>query len=124
VHDCSFVSLGCGGVLVVRFAEQFFEIPDEAEITIYEIGPAVESIGVEVSSDGVTWTHVGTYKGGKTVVDISGYANPSQGFSYVRITDVARLPDELYSGADIDAVSAIRRVNLVDAMPSGSAAEP
>jgi parallel beta-helix repeat protein len=105
------VSLGRGGVLVVRFDDNILTGSDDSspDLAVYEVGGA-ELVRVEVSSDGVTYTSVGTASFNSPFIDLDRY-----GFSSLSQLYYVRLTDERDEGgisgdsvgADIDAVGAI-----------------
>jgi hypothetical protein len=110
--QCSFVSLGSGGTLILRFVDNVLTGSgnDSDDLWIFEVGPDVEDTFVAVSSDGVTWNEVGKVFGSRSGVDIDafGFGTDAE-FRYVRLIDD---PSEGSStvitvGADIDAVGAI-----------------
>ncbi|MFZ5720919.1 MAG: PEPxxWA-CTERM sorting domain-containing protein [Pseudomonadota bacterium] len=110
--DCSFVSLGAGGELILQFTNNVLTGSDSAadDLWIFEIGPDVEDTTVDVSTDGLTWFSVGLVTGSTRGIDLDffGY-DSSSAFSYVRLIDVAGEGGQSGStvGADIDAVGAI-----------------
>jgi hypothetical protein len=118
------VSLGRGGVLVVQFTNNILTGSNDArpDLAVYEVGSS-ELVTVEVSSDNVTYTSVGTASFANRYVDLDafGFNSLSQLF-YVRLTDVAS--DGAVSGdsvgADIDAVGAISSRPGVIFTPSGT----
>jgi hypothetical protein len=117
---CSFVSLGVGGALVLRFTENVLTGSNNSndDLWIFEIGPDVEDTTVDVSTDGMTWLSVGSVSGSTRGVDIDAFGyDSSSAFSYVRLIDVANegATSGTTVGADIDAVGAIstRAVNPV-----------
>ncbi len=105
------VSLGKGGELVVQFTNNILTGSDDArsDLAIYEVGSS-EQVRVEVSSDNITYTSVGTASFNNRFIDLDafGFNSLSQLF-FVRLTDVAN--DGAVSGdsvgADIDAVGAL-----------------
>lgn len=116
--DCSFVSLGRGGSLTLRFTDNLLtgsgsNLPD---LWIFEVGSDVEDTYVEVSADGQQWLAVGKVSGSTRGVDIDAYGHGIDGrFAWVRLTD-----DPLEgnhsgntAGADIDALGAISSVAAV-----------
>jgi hypothetical protein len=115
---CTFVSLGRGGSIVLRFVDNLLTGSGTAaaDLWIFEVGPDVENTFVDISTDGVTWNSVG-FVGGSTAgvnIDAFGFGIGSA-FGYVRLTDD---PNEggtsgITVGADIDAVGAISTI-LVD----------
>jgi parallel beta-helix repeat protein len=105
------VSLGRGGILVLRFDDNILTGSDDAspDLAVYEVG-AAELVRVEVSSDGVTYTSVGSASYNKPFIDLDqfGFNSLSQLY-FVRLTDE---PGEGgisgdSVGADIDAVGAL-----------------
>lgn len=110
--DCTFVSLGVGGVLVVRFTDNVLtgSNNDDDDLWIFEIGPDVEDTTVEVSANGVNWFSVGMVTGSTRGIDIDAFGYDStSAFSWVRLKDVALEGGQggATVGADIDAVGAI-----------------
>lgn len=110
--DCSFVSLGSGGSITLRFTDNFLTGSGDSspDLHIFEIGPDVESTFVDISIDGVDWLSVGSVGGSLSSIDIDfyGYGIDSS-FSYVRLTDNPNQGGQSGAtvGADIDAVGAI-----------------
>jgi hypothetical protein len=110
--SCTFVSLGSGGSITLRFTDNSLtgSGSTDFDLWIFEVGPDVEDTFVEVSQDGVTWASVGKVTGGRRGIDIDAYGfGPNARLSYVRLTDD---PNEGHTtgatvGADIDAVGAI-----------------
>lgn len=113
---CSFVSLGSGGSLVVRFDDnKLTGSGDNAlDLWIFEVGPNVEDTFVEISKDGLTWSAVGKVFGSTAGIDIDAFGfDMTDLFAFVRLTDD---PNEGGGGsggtvgADIDAIGAISTV--------------
>ena len=105
--DCH-VALGHGGILTVKFIDNYLIDVEGADLYVFEIGPAVEPFKVEISKDGSNWIDLGTVKGQPTSLDIHDKVAPDDKFSYVRITDAkSHRSGHPYAGADIDAVGAI-----------------
>jgi len=109
---CTFVSLGVGGALVLRFTDNVLTGSDNGDddLWIFEIGPDVEDTTVEVSEDGLTWFSVGMVTGSTRGIDIDAFGfDSSSAFSFVRLIDVANEGGTggATVGADIDAVGAI-----------------
>ena len=110
--DCSFVSLGDGGSLTLRFTDNVLTGSGDAglDLWIFEVGSDVEATFVEVSADGESWTPVGQVAGATAGIDLDAYGfGVEDAFTHVRLTDD---PDEggqtgRTVGADIDAVGAI-----------------
>ena len=110
--DCTFVSLGVGGALVVRFTDNVLTGSNNGDddLWIFEIGPDVEDTTVEVSEDGLTWFDVGLVTGSTRGIDIDAFGfDSTSAFSFVRLIDVANEGGQSGAtvGADIDAVGAI-----------------
>ncbi len=109
---CSFVSLGDGGSIVVRFLDNVLTGggTSSADLWIFEVGPDIEDMFVDISTDGIAWLSVGSVGGATAGVDLDAFGyGTSSSFSYVRLTDD---PDKdgqsgATVGADIDAVGAI-----------------
>lgn len=113
--DCSFVSLGAGGSLVLRFIDNLLTGSNNSDLDlwIFEVGPDVEDTTVDISVDGFTWLNVGSVGGSTSGVDLDYYGyGAADTFSYVRLTDVASEGGTSGAsvGADIDAVGAISTV--------------
>ncbi|WP_439603878.1 hypothetical protein [Shinella sp.] len=109
---CQYISLGRGGELIVRFTDNVLTGSGNADIDlwIFEVGPDVEDMSVDISTDGVKWQSVGAIGGGKSGVDIDAFGfGPSSAFSYVRLTDDPLKGGQTGAtvGADIDAIGAI-----------------
>jgi hypothetical protein len=105
------VSLGRGGVLVLRFDNNILTGSGDSspDLAVYEVGNA-ELVRVEVSSDGVTYTSVGSASFNSPLIDLDQYGfNALSQLYFVRLTDE---PNEGgisgdSVGADIDAVGAL-----------------
>ena len=114
---CTFVSLGDGGSITLRFVNNLLTGSGTAamDLWIFEVGPDVEDTFVEISKDGVTYVSVGKVGGATAGVNIDafGYGVADQ-FAYVRLTDDPNLDGQSGStvGADIDAVGAISTVRV------------
>ena len=112
---CTFVSLGDGGSLTLRFDDNLLTGSGDAtpDLWIFEVGADIEDTFVEISSDGSIWHSVGKVFGTTAGVDIDAFSfGPSDYFSYVRLTDDANEGEQsgIFVGADIDAVGAISTV--------------
>jgi PEP-CTERM motif-containing protein len=113
---CTFVSLGDGGNIVLRFDDNKLTGSggNSLDLWVFEVGPQIEDTFVEVSVDGLTWSPVGKVLGSTAGIDIDAFGfGPSNLFSFVRLTDD---PNEggqsgITVGADIDAVGAISTVS-------------
>jgi len=111
-RDCKFVSLGRGGSLVLRFTDNVLTGSGNSDIDlwVFEVGPQVEHMSVDISADGRNWRSVGSIGGGRSGVDIDAFGfGPTSSFSYVRLTDDPNEGGQSGPtvGADIDAVGAI-----------------
>ena len=58
---CTFVSLGSGGSIVLRFDDNKLTGSDSAalDLWVFEVGPNVEDTFVDISVDGMNWNAVG-----------------------------------------------------------------
>lgn len=124
--SCSFVSLGSGGTLIVRFINNVLTGSDNADddLWIFEIGPDVEDTTVDVSADGIAWFTVGRVTGATRGIDIDAFGFGSgSAFSFVRLIDDPRegAASGATVGADIDAVGAIS-TRVVDVTEPGTLA--
>ena len=109
---CTFVSLGDGGSLTLRFLDNVLtgSDSDALDLWIFEVGPDVEDTFVEVSADGATWFAVGKVFGSTAGIDIDAFGfGTAASFAFVRLTDDGAEGDQsgISVGADIDAVGAI-----------------
>ena len=119
---CSFVSLGDGGRLVVRFTDNVLTGSNSSafDLWIFEVGPDVEATFVDVSVDGFAWTSVGAVSGSTRGVDIDAFGfNTASQLLFVRLTDNGVLGGQSGAtvGADIDAVGAISTRAVVTGVP-------
>lgn len=106
-NDPGFLSLGCDGALVLRFADNALVDVDGPDLFVFEVGPAVEATELAISQDGRTWVEVGRIEGSRADVDIAPFVSPAQTFTYVRLINASRTCGGRHSGADIDAVAAV-----------------
>ncbi|MCC9599649.1 GEVED domain-containing protein [Stieleria sp. JC731] len=107
------VSLGLGGTLTVQFTDNYLtgDGTSAGDLVVFETG-AIESVQVEISRDGLSYTSVGIIGGLTNQIDIDQFGfGPNDRFSFVRLTDL-RQGDASGSalGADIDAIGAISSV--------------
>jgi OOP family OmpA-OmpF porin len=110
-----FVSLGCGGVLVLRFTDNALINIEGPDLYIFEVGKFIESTELSISKDGINWIAIGTIKGAKAEVDIAPFTKEGDVFNYIKLLDLKTECRGLWSGADIDAVATIgsaKRVSL------------
>jgi hypothetical protein len=107
--DFNFTSLGFGGSLTLQFTNNVLtgDGTGSPDLVIFEVGD-IESVGVEVSRDGVVWTSVGIAGGISNLIDIDAYGfTPQDRLAFVRLTDLRQgNRNSLTAGADIDAVGA------------------
>ncbi len=122
--DCNgYVSLGQGGTLILQFTDNALTTSgnSDADLHIFEIGPAVEAMMISISTNATDWIDLGTLSGQPTSIDIDGVAGVVTGtaYSYVRIIDDASSGPGagVFSGADIDAVGAISSTEAPPAVP-------
>ncbi len=129
VGGCSYVSLGSGGLLVLRFTDNVLTGSDSAafDLWVFEIGPDVEDTFVAVSTDGLFWNEVGKVSGGTRGIDLDAFGfGTGSTFSYVRLIDdrAEGATSGPTAGADIDAVGAISTRVLTVPTPSTAALVP
>jgi outer membrane protein OmpA-like peptidoglycan-associated protein len=101
------ISLGCAGVLTVRFTDNLLHDVPGPDLYVFEVGPAIEPMTLAISPDGSAWTEIGDIRGGTATIDIAGKVKPGDRFRYVRVTDLKRGCGGPYAGADVDAIGAI-----------------
>lgn len=102
-----FLSIGCDGVLVVRFTDNALVDVEGPDLYVFEVGPAVEATVLAISEDGQRWIDVGRIEGARADVDIAPFVTARQAFPYVRLTNASRTCGTRHSGADIDAIAAV-----------------
>ena len=107
VRGNKYLSLGCGGVLVVKFTDNSLIDIDGPDLHVFEIGPAVEPTHLAISRDGERWIEIGRVAGGRADIDIAEFVDRSETYSHVRLTSGHTTCGGPYPGADIDAVGAI-----------------
>jgi outer membrane protein OmpA-like peptidoglycan-associated protein len=111
------VSLGSGGTITLAFGEGALIDGDGPDLFIWEIGPSVEAMDVEISPDGEHWIRAGRARGGACAIDIAPYVSKDDVFRFVRLRDVPHGEgnSDAWPGADIDAVAVLgtaRRVSV------------
>jgi hypothetical protein len=121
---CSFASLGNGGSITVKFTDNYLTGGGNAsdDLHIFEVGPAVEAMIVEISKDGSNWISVGAVAGSKAGIDLDSFGfGKTDMFSYVRLTDVYAdnyaVGGGGSAGADVDAIGAISSAPITAAVP-------
>lgn len=112
VATCTFASLGVGGTITLRFADNRLTGSGNAnaDLWIFEVGPDVEDTFVQISKNGSLWHDVGKVTGSTRGVDIDAFGwTAADQFAYVRLRDDPLLDGVTGAsvGADIDAVGAI-----------------
>ncbi len=107
----NFVSLGCGGSLIVEFTDNgFMNLPGD-DLYLFEVGPSKEPAKVEISQDGKNWVYAGKIAGGKSAIDLTAVGIDEETvFYFLRITDLKDLCKSKSAGADLDAIGAINSV--------------
>lgn len=113
--NCPFSSLGNGGSLTLKFSDNLLTGSNSTryDLYVFEVGPSVEAMTVEISKDGTTWISVGQVSGTVAGVDLDAYGfGVNDRFAYVRLTDVYSnsYGTGASAGADLDAVGAISTV--------------
>lgn len=112
-------TLGCGGTLIVRFIDNALIDIEGADLHVFEVGEAVESMQIAISRDGKEWIKLGEISGGKASVDIAAVADPGEAYYFVRLTDLQSDCSGQWPGADVDAVAAMgtgERISLRSAI--------
>ena len=102
-----YVTLGCGGTLIVQFRDNILIDVAGPDLYVFEIGGAVEATRLSISENGVNWIEIGVIQGGLATVDIEAFAGPGAQYRYVRLVDEGSRCSGDWAGADIDAVGAI-----------------
>ena len=102
-----YLSLGCGGVLVVKFNDNVLTNIEGPDLHIFEVGTAIEPTQLEISPDNRNWIMVGEISGGHADVDIAAYSQRYDSFRYLRLTDLKQHCGPGSPGSDIDAIGAI-----------------
>jgi hypothetical protein len=87
VDDGSFVSLGCNGVLTLQFTDNALIDVEGPDLYVFEVGPMVEAMSLEISEDGATWIDLGVISGGRAEVDLAGLVPAEASYRFVRLTD-------------------------------------
>ena len=105
--DRNEVTLGCGGVLTLRFVDNALVDVKGPDLYVFELGDDTEPTDVSISVDGKQWIRIGNIAGGTGEMDIAGKAKPDEVYHFVRLTDLKSACHGTYPGADIDAVGAI-----------------
>lgn len=108
------ITLGCGGVLQLRFSDNVLVDGPGPDLHVFEVGPDVEPTILAISIDGTTWRDIGSIEGGTASLDISAVADSGDVFRFVRLTDDGEDCTGDYPGADIDAVGAIHASEVVE----------
>ncbi|HLQ84761.1 MAG TPA: OmpA family protein [Salinisphaeraceae bacterium] len=102
-----YVSLGCGGELVLKFTDnRLIDIPGP-DLYVFEVGPAIEPTALAISNNSKDWIRIGRIEGGKAEIDIAPYVDGDDGFRYIKLVDLREKCGGKTPGADIDAVGAI-----------------
>lgn len=105
------LTLGCGGVLVIRFIDNVLIDVAGDDLYVFEVGPNVEAMKVDISHDGHDWLAVGVIAGARSSLDIHAYVQEKQQFNYVRLTDLKTSCHSRTPGADIAAIAAMGSAN-------------
>ncbi|MCA2011766.1 OmpA family protein [Cereibacter sphaeroides] len=105
-----FVTMGCGGTLILAFDDNALVDVDGPDLWIFEVGPDVEGTSVAVSADGNDWLDLGEVRGATASIDLAGRGAPGAQYRYVRLVDDAVQCSGDWPGADLDAIGAIGSV--------------
>ena len=102
-----YLSLGCGGVLVVKFNDNALTDIQGPDLHVFEVGTAIEPTQLEISPDNKRWIMVGEISGGHADIDISKFTQQFDTFRYLKLTDLKQHCGRGSPGSDIDAIGAI-----------------
>ena len=113
--DSSFVSLGKGGTLVLKFTDNVLIDGPGPDLYIFEANSDPEDTYVWISEDGKIFIPVGRVSQGNPAIDIQPVVKPGTFYPYIKLRDD---PDQGSQegpslGADIDAVGAINTAVLI-----------
>ena len=116
------VSLGDDGWLKLQFTDNSLTTSgnNANDLWIFEIGNAIETFNVQISTDDITYIDLGNFSGQPGGIDIDANISviPSTLYSYILLTDVTGNQTGFPFGeADIDAVGAISSAPPVSAVP-------
>lgn len=114
--DKTYLSLGCGGELVVEFKNNGFIDIEGPDLYFFEVGPSVEAFEVYISKDGNNWKYVQDTSGGSSYVDIAPVEKGKKKtiYYYIKLKDLGSFCDGPTAGADIDAIGTIGGVLKVN----------
>ncbi len=123
---CSFVSLGDGGSLTLRFTDNLLTGSGNADfdLWVFEVGPDIEDTFIDISMDGSTFFSVGKVFGTTAGIDIDAFGFGTDDlFEFIRLTDDTNEGAQSGTtvGADIDAVGAITTVTQAVPEPTALA---
>ncbi len=104
-NETGYLSMGCGGVITLRFQEDVIKSIKGPDLYIFEIGGASEPVRVEVSEDRELWIDIGDTSD-EFAVDFGDIVPDGARLKYVRLTDMCRNDSQPWPGADLDAVAA------------------
>ncbi len=105
-----FVSLGTGGTIILKFTNNALVNINGPDLYVFEMGKYVEETFLYVSKDAKNWISVGKIGGGNALIEIGDSTKPGEIFNYVKLVDAktyTKKGDNMWPGADIDAVAAI-----------------
>lgn len=116
-------SLGDGGELIVQFTDNSLTASGDSldDLWVFEIGGAVETFDVAISTDAINWISLGSLSGQPGGIDIDSFTGVTFGtlYSYVRLQDDPTQGQTgfPYSEADLDAIGAISSGAAVPPIP-------
>jgi len=122
------VSLGGGGELILQFTDNSLTASGDTtdDLWVFEIGGAVETFFVDISTNLTDWISLGSLSGQPGGVDIDSFDGVEFGvlYSFVRLRDdpTSNQTGYPYGEADIDAVGAISSGAPVPQVPIPAAA--
>ena len=111
-QDTGYVTLGCGGSIMLEFTNVYLVNVDGPDLYVFEIGMVVEPTFLEISKDGKEWLTIGEISGGEAKVDFGTLVKKEDRFRFIRLTDLKRNCKGDWPGADIDAVVAVGAIEM------------
>jgi len=107
--DTGATTLGCRGVITLRFAPGLLRSIDGPDLYLFDISKSRERIQVAISNDNRRWIEIATVSGSYEAIPVDFFDQVPYGemFEFVRLTDLGDKCEDKYPGADIDAVGAV-----------------
>ncbi len=109
--DSSYVSLGIGGTIVLKFVDNVLIDGPGPDIKIFSPTKEESSALVWISEDCNFFIPIGKVSSSNNEIDIAGHADQGRVYHYIKLRDDSEgsEKDEKGLGYDIDAVSAIHK---------------